>query len=106
MEVLAQLITDQLISEGVGQIDAMKAAGTIVDRLRESYGGRKFYIPSERSHVNMQIAQDLDRGIPPKEVAKQHDVGLATVYRVIHRRRRQREDQDDDASFGSKEWQL
>lgn len=106
IEMLSKLIADQLISDGVPLPDAWTAAAHVIERLRETHGGSRIYVPSSRQQREAEIAQDWRDGVPPRKIADQRDVDLSTVYRVIKRQRVNKERDSDDAGFGSDEWNL
>ena len=105
MDVLAKIITDQLISDGVAQIDAMKAAGRIIDQLQEARGGTELYVPSLRQQRENEILRDWRQGKKPQEIADERNVDPSTVYRVI-KRQRCRLAEDGEIGFGSDDWVL
>ena len=62
-------------------------AGVPVERVRESFRGKRVYIPAH-PHINnnkrAQIERDLreQTSLTPDQVARKHGVGRATVYRI------------------------
>ena len=105
MELLARIIAEQLISDGVSRVDALMAASHIIARLQEARGGREIYVPSPRQQRETEIVQDWRQGKKPKDIAAQRNVDPSTVYRTIERHRRA-SDRDQETGFGSDDWVL
>jgi Mor family transcriptional regulator len=59
--------------------------GVSKERLRESLGGRRVYIPANpriRKEQQDQILRELQQRRTPKEVARKTGVSLRQVYRI------------------------
>ncbi len=90
-----------LIQRGVEDMTALTDAGQLCDTLQRSFGGYEHYVRApDKVARNAKIAADLRAGEDPQSLATKHGVTPKTIKRAARRV------ENDDAGFGSKDWNI
>jgi Mor family transcriptional regulator len=97
-------ILHAIVAFGEDNNRAQAMADAVLSHLLTTFAGERIYLPMLpwAADCARKVFEQWQAGVKPKDIARQLDVSLSTVYRVIRRRGRTTRNE----GLGSEDWNL